>query len=265
MQVYTLASGSGGNCTLLSDKGTLLLIDAGISAKRITCALAELSVTPDMLSGILITHEHSDHIAGIKTLINKYEIPIFAPRTVGNHIAYTIAGVEDFLTELSPGREDCIGGLKVLPFRTPHDTPESVGYRISGSSVFGFCTDCGHVTDEMLEGLLGCSMAVIESNHDVEMLKNGRYPLYLKQRILSQHGHLSNDDCGELSVKLHSAGAKKLLLGHISRENNLPGLAVSTVCRRLEKEGIAVGQDISVDAAPEKERYLLSAEERTIC
>lgn len=265
MQVYTLASGSGGNCTLLSDGGTLLLIDAGISARRIVCALAELSLTPDMLSGILVTHEHSDHIAGIKTLINKYDIPIFAPRTVGNHIAYSIAGVEDFLSELCPGREDSIGSLQVLPFRTPHDTPESVGYRISGSSVFGFCTDCGHVTEEMLDGLLGCQMAVIESNHDIEMLKSGRYPLFLKQRILSDNGHLSNAACGELSVKLYEAGAKKLLLGHISRENNLPSLAVSTVCSRLEKEGIKVGRDVTVAAAPERERYLLSAEESAIC
>ncbi|MEF9972043.1 MAG: MBL fold metallo-hydrolase, partial [Oscillospiraceae bacterium] len=170
MQITSLASGSGGNCTVLVQNEAVLLIDDGISMKRLKLALESLELCPEQISGILITHEHNDHISGLKTLIKHYEIPIFAPRTVANRLCGVIAGVEDYISELSPGREDNIEGFRVLPFRTPHDTPESVGYRITGDECFGFCTDCGHITDEVLEGLRGTDRAVIEANHDLEML-----------------------------------------------------------------------------------------------
>ena len=265
MQIFTLASGSTGNCTLVRDGNTAVLIDAGISAKRIVAALKELGVMPEQLSGILITHEHSDHIAGLNTIIKHYEIPIFAPRTVANHLSWSIAGVDDYLTVLPPGQDYDIGELSVLPFRTPHDTPESVGYRLTGSAVFGFCTDFGHVTDEILEGMRGTDAAVIESNHDLDMLKNGPYPFPLKRRILSDNGHLSNDCCGTLAVELYRHGTRQMVLGHLSRENNLPTLARACVSNALSAEGIAVGRDAELFVAPERDILALSVGDDIKC
>ena len=266
MQIYTLASGSGGNCTLVRDSDTAVLIDAGISTKRIVCALTEIGLSPKDLSGILITHEHNDHICGLNTFVRHYDVSIFAPRTVANHLCWSIAGVEDYITILKAGEDYSICGLNVLPFHTPHDTPESVGYRISGSAVFGFCTDCGHVTSEVVEGLRGVDAAVIEANHDLEMLRMGSYPAQLKRRILSDSGHLSNDSCAALALELYGSGTRNMVLGHLSRENNRPSLALKSVLELLSKEGIDVQSDISVSVAPEKDTLKISFEERnTIC
>lgn len=265
MQIITIASGSGGNCTLLADGDTSLLIDAGISAKRICTALDALGFSVDSLSGILITHEHGDHISGLTTLLKHHNIPILTPRTVANHLRYSIAGVDDFIKELPVGQEERIGSLEVMPFHTPHDTPESVGYRISGSSVFGFCTDCGHVTDEVLESLRGTDAALIEANHDVEMLKAGPYPYPLKRRILSDNGHLSNDCCGALALELLKSGTKNLILGHLSRENNTPARARQTVSAPLTRQGAIIGREVLLNIAPEKELLRLDLSGAAIC
>lgn len=257
MQIITIASGSAGNCALLIDGETSLLIDAGISAKRITDSLAALGLSPECLSGILITHEHSDHISGLPVLLKHHNIQILAPRTVANHLRYSIAGVDDFIKELPVGNEERVGSVEVMPFHTPHDTPESVGYRITGSSVFGFCTDCGHLTSEVLQSLRGVDAAVIEANHDLDMLKAGPYPIGLKRRILSDNGHLSNDCCGTLALELLKHGAKNLILGHLSRENNTPGKARQTVSAALEREGAVSERDFLLFVAPERERLCL--------
>lgn len=265
MQIYTIASGSTGNCTLVRDEDTAVLIDAGISAKRIVAALSALGLFPEQLSGILVTHEHTDHVCGLNTLIKHYEIPIFAPRTVANHLSWSIAGVDDYLTVLPPGQDYDVGRLKVLPFRTPHDTPESVGYRLTGSGVFGFCTDFGHITDEVFEGLRGVDTAMIEANHDLEMLRNGPYPVALKRRILSDHGHLSNDACGLLAKRLYRDGTRKLILGHLSRENNRPALAQKSVLGTLAADGIDTENGLVLMVAPEKELLTLSFGETALC
>lgn len=266
MHIFTLASGSAGNCTLVQDGETSLLIDAGISAKRICAGLNALGVSVDELSGILITHEHSDHISGLATLVKHHNIPILAPRTVANHLRYSIAGVDDYITELPVGEVSRIGGIYAVPFHTPHDTPESVGYRLEGANaIFGFCTDCGHVTGEMLEALRGADAAVVESNHDVEMLKAGSYPLPLKRRILSDNGHLSNDCCAALALEMLRHGTKSLVLGHISRENNTPELALRTVSAALSREGARVGHDVRVFTAPEREPLELCVKEDVPC
>ena len=265
MQIFTIASGSGGNCTLLCDGKASFLIDAGISARRISHALSSLGKSPNELSGILITHEHGDHICGLKTLTKQFEVPIFAPRTVANHLRWSIAGVDSFITELSPGKELYIDGVSVLPFLTPHDTPESVGYRISGSRVFGFCTDCGHVTEGMREGMGGAHAVMIEANHDLEMLRNGSYPLFLKRRVLSDRGHLSNESCGEFALSLYDSGAKKIILAHLSRENNTPDLALKTVSSAFAREGINYDDGPQIFVAPEKDVFPISLEEVPLC
>ena len=259
MQLFTLASGSTGNCTLVRDRDCSILIDMGISTKRLREALSALGMSPDELSGILITHEHRDHICGLNTFVKKYEVPIFAPRTIANHLRRSIFEIEDFIAELYIGHENSVGGFAVAPFRTPHDTPESVGYRIAGSSTLGFCTDCGHVSEEMLEGLLGVENAVIEANHDVRMLSDGAYPVYLKRRVLSNYGHLSNADSAKLALQLVQNGTRNLILAHLSRENNTPRLAYDTVSSALRREGFAIDDDVSLSVAPEAR----TAEHRT--
>lgn len=254
MQVYTLASGSSGNCTLVQTERAAILIDAGISTKRITAALSQLGVLPEQLSGIFITHEHSDHIGGLSTFIKHYDVPIFAPRTVASHLSWSIAGVEDFLTVLVPGEEFALSDFEVVPFHTPHDTPESVGYRVSdGSASFGLCTDLGHVTDEVLTAMRGVDAAVIESNHDLDMLKTGPYPADLKRRILSGTGHLSNEAASQLAVTLGEAGTRQIVLGHLSRQNNRPPLARCCATRALEAAGADLRGDVTLSVAPEKE------------
>jgi len=265
MQIYTISSGSGGNCTLVKDGDTAVLIDAGISTKRIVASLKALDMLPEQLNGILITHEHGDHVYGLNTFIKHYDIPIFAPRTVANHLSWSIAGVEDYLTLLLPGQDYDIHGLSVLPFHTPHDTPESVGYRLTGSSVFGFCTDFGHVTDEILEGLRGTDAAVIEANHDLEMLNSGSYPFYLKRRILSDNGHLSNDACGLLARELYKHGTRKMILGHLSRENNQPSIARRSVLDILSADGIDTENELVLKVAPENDILQLSVKDEILC
>ncbi len=262
MQIYTLASGSTGNCTLIRDEDTFILVDMGISCRRVVQSLASLEISPDQLSAVLITHEHTDHVCGLSTFIKHHEIPIVAPRTVANHLRWSIAGVEDYIKEVPPGTDTCFGGLSIVPFRTPHDTPESVGYRICGSKTIGYCTDCGHISGEMLEGLRGVDAAVLESNHDLQMLKDGPYPAILKRRILSDHGHLSNLSCANLALKLYEEGARQFVLAHLSRENNTPLLARKTVTEYLAKHG---ADEILIDVAPEKDILYVPLEVYSKC
>lgn len=265
MQIHTLASGSTGNSTLICDKGTAILIDMGISCKRLVGALTQLGMSVNQLSGVLITHEHTDHICGLTTFIKHHEIPIFAPRTVANHLRYAIAGVDDYISEVPIGSESTAGGLCFVPFRTPHDTPESVGYRVTGSRTLGYCTDFGHVSAEVTEGLYGVDAVVLEANHDLQMLKDGPYPPMLKRRILSDHGHLSNLSCANLAMELYDQGARQFVLAHLSRENNTPLIAQKTVCDYLNKHGINTEIDVSINVAPEKDILSLPIEVYSKC
>lgn len=265
MQLHTLSSGSGGNCSVVVDGDTAILIDAGISARAIKQALSSLGLCPEDLCGILITHEHTDHIRGLATLVKHSAPPIFAPRTVANHLRRTITGAEDYIEDLLLKTDISIGGLTVRAFPTPHDTPQSVGYRITGSAALGYCTDCGCVTREMLAGLLGVDAALIEANHDIKMLETGPYPVQLKRRILSDHGHLSNDNCGRLALMLAQNGAKNIVLAHLSKENNTPDLALDTVSAALLEGGIRTGSDLFLSVAPEKDIFSLDFGVYSIC
>lgn len=229
MRICVFASGSGGNCMLLSEAGAKVLIDAGISMRRTESALRQAGLTLRDIDGVLVTHEHSDHISGLKMLVAHYGMPVYAPRTVAARLRGMLPEIEGALRIIEAGRDFYIGPLKIRAFHTPHDTDESVGYRIEGSGIFAIATDMGHVTDEIVENLLGADTALIEANHDVEMLSYGPYPVYLKRRILSDRGHLSNDDCAALARRLAEGGARRVILGHLSRENNTPEKALSAV------------------------------------
>ncbi len=244
MNVKVFASGSGGNCALISDRGTHVLIDAGISARRIRQSLSDAGLDIKDIDGVLITHEHSDHVSGLKTLLKYTEIPLCAPHTVAARLCGALPELVDFVRVIPTGTPVRVGALNITAFHTPHDTDESVGYRVEGRGTFALATDMGHVTDEVFAGLLGADAALIESNHDLGMLLDGPYPPRLKRRILSERGHLSNADCAVLARRLAEAGTGKIILGHLSRENNRPELAFAETEREL------AGLDAELYCAP---------------
>ena len=238
MELIVFASGSTGNCCLIRRGGTGVLVDAGISARRIRASLAEAGVSPGELSAILITHEHSDHIKGLSVLLRSAPVPVYAPEAAAACLRRTVEGAQRLVRSIEAEAPLAVGPFEIVAFPTPHDTPQSVGYRVTadGRSV-AVATDTGCVTETMLRHLRGADVALIEANHDVVMLRDGSYPPYLKRRILSSRGHLSNDDCARLAAELAASGTRRIVLGHLSRENNLPAVAERTVCRALEGSG----------------------------
>ncbi|MBO5351796.1 MAG: MBL fold metallo-hydrolase [Lachnospiraceae bacterium] len=238
MRLCSIASGSSGNCIYVGHASTHLLIDAGISGKRIEQGLAENGVDPKNLSGILVTHEHSDHIQGIGVLARKYGIPLYG--TVETFCAMkkgktSIGKVDDALfQQVYPGKGLNIGEITVTPFAVSHDAANPVAYvfEAEGQKI-GMATDLGVYTEQTVEYLKDSDMLYLESNHDVNMLMVGGYPYYLKQRILGEHGHLSNDTAAELLCRLYHDGLQQVLLAHLSKENNYPELAYETVKAEL--------------------------------
>ncbi|MCD8383006.1 MAG: MBL fold metallo-hydrolase [Clostridiales bacterium] len=239
MQLYTLASGSSGNSTLCIQGNTCLLVDAGISCRKITTRLAQAGRSPEDLDGILVTHTHSDHISGLSILLKGRSVPVYATRAAGQMLLRRVPSLSpEGLYILEPGEEIAIGALTVCPFATPHDSPGSVGYRLSGGGRrAAVVTDLGWLSPEVLEALDGVDLALVEANHDVEWLRSGPYPPALQARILGDHGHLSNEMGGELAVRLARSGTGTLILAHLSRENNTPERARSVVSAMLERAG----------------------------
>ncbi|NBI10698.1 MBL fold metallo-hydrolase [Colidextribacter sp. OB.20] len=247
----TLASGSTGNAALVSCGDTHILLDAGISARRITAGLRSLGVEPEALSAILITHEHSDHVSGLQVLTKKCRVPILATGPTCRRLCYKTAFLEDLVQEREAGSGVQIGSLWAESFPTPHDAAGSVGWSIAGDGGrMVLCTDLGYVTDAVLQAVKGCDLLVCESNHDVDWVKSGPYPYYLKQRILGNYGHLSNEAGGDLAAFAAESGTKTLLLAHLSRTNNTPARAYETVSRRLLAAGYDLTRDISLSVAP---------------
>ncbi len=237
MRLVTFASGSSGNCALVQNGDTSVLIDAGISMKRIRAGLRRQGLDFDNVDAILITHEHADHVCGLRMIARHHAVPVYATRTVANRLRGMAPEIEDSLTIVGKNEPFSIKDLTITAFSTSHDTDESVGYVLEGEGRLGFCTDTGCVTEEMLSALRGCTAALIEANHDVDMLRMGRYPVPLKRRILSDRGHLSNDAGGALACELCRAGADSIVLGHLSRENNTPRRACDTVRTALDSAG----------------------------
>lgn len=230
MRVCIFASSSDGNCLLVTQGKTNILIDAGISARRIVSALAQAQLTIGDIGGVLITHEHSDHIMGLKTLTKKHNLPIYAPHTVANRLVGMLPELGEEMNIIPVGEEFSLGALTLRAFHTSHDTDESVGYRVEGGgSAFAVATDTGCVTEEIFAALRGADTVLIEANHDERMLMDGPYPVFLKRRILADTGHLSNAHCGELARALAECGTRRVVLGHLSRTNNTPKLALDTV------------------------------------
>lgn len=248
LTVHSIASGSEGNSLLVSAGGTHILVDAGISARRITAALSSLGLTPGDIAGVLVTHEHSDHTAGLATLTKQYRLPLYASGGTAGALCAKIPHAADVLHLLPRQGVLTLGDAQVTVFPTSHDAAESIDFRFDcGGAALGILTDTGCVTPEAEQALQGVDLLVLESNHDEDWLLSGPYPYYLKQRILGNRGHLSNDAAAALAQRMASAGTRQFVLAHLSRENNTPERARQTMARAL------AGLDVSVTVAPRAE------------
>ncbi len=241
MIVCTLASGSDGNAVLVGYKDTFLLVDAGISARRIRQALWELGVSE--LTCVLVTHEHGDHTKGLAALRRD----VYAPPLT----ARAIRSATPFLHITDVTGSFGIGDIGVEAFATPHDVPDSLGYLFDlGGFMVCVCTDLGHATKTVLEHACRADYLLIESNHDENLVMSGRYPAFLKRRILSPRGHLSNEASAEVTLAAVKSGTRHVTLCHLSKENNRPELAESAAAGRLSDEGIFAGKDFTLNVAP---------------
>ena len=233
MRFCSIASGSSGNCIYVGSENTHVLVDTGISGKKMEAGLNSLDLTGRDLDGILITHEHSDHIKGLGVISRKYGIPIYTTGgTVDAMVRTNALGKipDEIFHEIKEDESFEIGDLTVKPFSIPHDAAQPVGYRLEceGHSV-GIATDLGKYNDYIIENLQNLDALLLEANHDIRMLQVGRYPYYLKQRILGDRGHLSNELSGQLLCDILHDNLKHIMLGHLSKENNYARLAYETV------------------------------------
>lgn len=256
----SLFSSSSGNCTYIGSSGGGVLIDAGVSAKQISLKLNGIGVSERNIGAVFVTHEHGDHVKGLRVLASKYNIPVYATEgTIRELEKMGIINGKFPVIPIGDGVE--YNGQLVVPFRTSHDVAESCGYSVTTSDGRKICvaTDTGIVTDEMRTALTGCDLALVESNHDIGMLRNGSYPYLLKRRILSDVGHLSNIACGDFVTELVESGTTRLILGHLSKENNIPSLAYRTSKSALDCMGATENRDyiLKVAGSDEPETVVL--------
>ena len=251
MRIYSLCSSSSGNCTDIEEKNSGILIDAGFGVRNTCRFLAEAGSPETRIRAIFITHEHSDHISGLNRLTQRWKIPVYASYgTLEKLLEKDAISADVKLYEINR-RPAVIEDLSITAFHTPHDSAESLGFFVSnGKLQAGFCTDLGYVPDDVSEGLAYCKFVLLESNYDPAMLQAGNYPFLLKERIASNFGHLSNDDCALQVKKLLCRGVQRFLLGHLSRQNNLPELAYENVVSYLLSNGFQVGIDYQLAVAP---------------
>ena len=239
MRLVSIASGSSGNCIYVGSDTTHVLVDAGVSNKKIEAGLNEIGVKGSELDAIVITHEHSDHVRGLGILARKHPVPIYSTKETIEEIL-NISGLGEYPRELlhpiEPDVDFAVGDLTIQAFRIDHDAANPVAYRLRcGRKSVAVATDMGHYDQYIIDHLQGLDALLLESNHDVRMLETGPYPYYLKRRILGDHGHLSNDNAGRLLNYLLHDNLKKILLGHLSKTNNYPELAYETVKLEIDQ------------------------------
>ncbi|CDF59010.1 MBL fold metallo-hydrolase [Thermobrachium celere] len=251
MDFCTLYSGSSGNSIYIGTHRTKILVDAGLSGKKIQEALLEIGVNPSEIKAILITHEHDDHIKAAGILSRRFNIPIYANAETWIAMESQIGDVKEENIKVFNRYEPFeIGDITVIPFKIPHDASNPCGYSfVEKNKKISIATDIGHASLEVKNNIKDSDLILLESNHDVEMLKVGPYPYHLKRRVLSDIGHLSNEDCGRTIVDILNSRIKKVVLGHLSKINNYPELAYRTVVSILESNGIKDGVDLDLDIA----------------
>lgn len=249
-RICPLFSSSGGNSFYISSSGNSILIDAGLNAKQLELALSSIGEDVEKLRAILVTHEHADHVKAIRVFASRHSLPVYASKGT----LEAMKGLFD-CSKLDMREIDFDGfevaGMKVLPFHTSHDSRESNGYRVEtpdGRSI-AVATDMGYVTEDVKKTVIGCDAVLLESNHDIRMLQNSSYPYHVIRRIMSGVGHLSNESCAEFAKELIESGTTRLILGHLSRENNLPSLAYQTTKAELDLIGAVEGRDYILKVA----------------
>ena len=248
----SLYSGSSGNSIFVGSEKAKILIDAGLPGKKIDEALKSIGQKAEELDGIFITHEHSDHIKGVGILSRKYDIPIYAPGNTWQAMEKSIGKIKEHNIKIMDRRSTMsIKDLDVISFNIPHDAVAPVGYTVHcNGKRASVTTDFGIYTEEIRDNIKDSEVILLESNHDVNMLKFGPYPYTLKRRILSEVGHLSNEDCGKALVDLIKYKSnKRIILGHLSGTNNHPELALETVSGVLRENNIILDKDIDLTMA----------------
>lgn len=247
----SLFSGSSGNSVAVGCGGKYLLIDAGKSAKKIRERLAQESIDPSDVMALFVTHEHSDHIAGVRVLASSLGIPVYATKGTADYLEWSgnARGVD---LRVMPKEAVCVGEMAVTSFPTSHDAAESCGFRVccGDGRTITLATDTGVITPAIHEALSGADLVYLESNHDVGMLMSGRYPYPLKKRIASEIGHLSNVDCAAELPLLARSGTTRFILGHLSAENNMPLLARQSAVCEFTRYGMREGTDYLLSVAP---------------
>lgn len=245
----SLASGSSGNCHLVNDGESSILIDAGLSGIQIENRLKEIDIDPKSLSAILVSHEHSDHICGAGVLSRRYDIPIYANEGTWEGMEGRIGKIKgENIRYFKTLKDFNIKDFAIKSYYISHDAKEPVGFSIKKDNIkVSIATDLGYIDKDIIDEIGDSNLVVLESNHDEEMLKAGRYPYYLKRRILSNIGHLSNEAAGNAIVDLVNKNVNHILLAHLSKENNFPELAIATVKNILADKKITIGKDITLD------------------
>lgn len=251
MDILSLRSGSRGNASLVSGGNTKLLVDCGVSGKSVTSALADVDVYSEDISAIAVTHEHIDHIAGIGVMMRRYHIPVWANAATWTAMESQVGKIDKSLVNIFDNDSSFeIGEIGVKPFSIPHDAADPVGYSfMCGDEKVAVATDIGELKKDLFEAIRGSKTVLLESNHDVNMLEIGKYPPQLKRRIRGKLGHLSNDDAGRAAEFLVRLGTERIILGHLSEENNYPELARQTVICVLNDAGIKCGRDVLLGVA----------------
>lgn len=245
LKILPLKSSSKGNAILVCSERVKLLIDCGISGKRLEEALRSVEVDPTEISAAVVTHEHSDHTKGLGIFSRKYSVPIFANLGTWNAMRPSLGKLDDDnIRIISEDTPFCIDDISITAFEISHDAAAPVGYVFETEHCrAAVATDMGFVSRETISHLSRCREVLIEANYDPNMLDMGRYPFELKQRIKSDRGHLANDDAAYLAETLVKSGTRRVILGHLSEENNLPQLAYHTVKNALSDAGVKIGCD----------------------
>lgn len=254
-----LFSGSSGNSIYIGNNSAGILVDIGVSAKRCEYQLNRIGISPDSLKAIFVTHEHKDHISGVRVFASKFNIPVFAaPETLEEMYRLDMINSKVNAYEIE-GSTD-ISGIGIEPFRNSHDAACCLGYKITmpDGRKISVCTDTGYVTDEAKNMLTRTDMIFLESNHEISMLENGGYPYHLKRRILSSKGHLSNLAASEFAKELLQSGTTRFVLSHISRENNMLEIARQTAVSALAELGAKENSDYRLYVSkPENDEGLI--------
>ena len=251
LQFCSFASGSSGNCYLIKDHETAILIDAGISGKRILEGLDQTNTPREMVRAILVTHEHIDHVKSLPVLTRRIpQLSVYANEATWDHIERPVP--EERKAFFTTGEEFRVGDLIIRPFPVSHDAAEPVGFSVvSGQRKISICTDAGYISEDIIAEISDADLLLLEANHEKEMLLYGKYPYPLKQRILGDEGHLSNVHCGECLCRIVQENPKRrrVLLGHLSRENNTPEVAMQAILNTLEEERIFTGDELKIEVA----------------